>query len=106
MSDAITEITIDVLGKIFQVKCVESQVAALQKAAQYLDEKMRHFRAQGIVEFDRIAVIAALNVVHQLLTQEAQKENDMQTINQRLHHLQDKVEQALMPSEQIELQAV
>lgn len=102
MSDLIAEMSIDVLGKTFQIKCAESQIEYLQKASHYLDEKMRYFRHQGIAEFDKVAVIAALNIVHQLLTQEAQKEGHMQAINQRLHELQAKVEQALMPIESME----
>jgi len=99
----ITETTVEVLGKTFQIKCAASQISSLQKASQYLNEKMQSFHAQGIWEFDKIAVIAALNIAHQLLTQEAQKENHLQAINQRLHDLQNKVECALMPSEQMEL---
>ena len=95
MNDNIAETTIEVLGKVFQIKCAESQIPQLQKASEYLDEKMRYFRQQGIMEFEKVAVIAALNVVHQLLSHETQKENHLQAINQRLHNLQNKVDQAL-----------
>lgn len=97
MSDTISETTVDVLGKTFQIKCAESQMASLQKASLYLDEKMRYFRQQGIVEFEKVAVIAALNVVHQFLSHESQKETHMQAINQRLHDLKNKVDHALQP---------
>jgi cell division protein ZapA len=102
MSDIIAETMVEVLGKTFQIKCAESQISSLQKASHYLDEKMRYFRQQGIIEFEKVAVIAALNVVHQLLSHEAQKEIHMQTINQRLHDLKNKVDNAL----QLELQAI
>src|SRR5579872_4035189 len=95
MSDTIAETTVEVLGKTYQIRCAESQMASLQKASRYLDEKMRYFRQQGIIKFEKVAVIAALNVVHQLLTQESQKEMHLQIINQRLHDLKDKVEAAL-----------
>lgn len=107
MSDTITETTtVEVLGRTFQIKCDESQIEDLQNASHFLDEKMRHFRQQGIGDFEKIAVIAALNIVHQLLTQEAQKEGHMQAINQRLHELQNKVELALMPYPPSELAPV
>lgn len=101
MNDKIIETTIEVLGKKMQIKCQESQVSALQKAAQLLHEKMIYFRTQGVLEFDKMAVIAALNFAHQLLNFEAQKENHLQNINQRLSDLQNKVDHAL---EQMELQ--
>ncbi len=97
MSDKMVETTIDVLGKKIQIKCQETEVAALQKAAHCLAEKMTYFRSQGVMEFEKIAVIAALNLAHQLLGFEAQKENHLQTINQRLHDLHNKVDHALMP---------
>ncbi len=90
-----TEITIEVLNKPFQVKCPESEMALLQKAADYLDEKMRYFRAQGITEFEKIAIIAALNVTHELLTYDARKENSLQTIHERLLDLKNKIDCAL-----------
>ncbi len=99
MNDPIAETTIEVLGKPFQIKCAESQKAYLEIASDYLDEKMRYFRQQGILEFDKVIVIAALNIVHQLLTQETQKENQMEGVNQRLRDLRDKVDQALMMNE-------
>jgi cell division protein ZapA (FtsZ GTPase activity inhibitor) len=67
----------------------------VQKASDYLDEKMRYFRQQGMSEFDKVAIITALNIVDQLLNHESQKENHLQVINQRLHDLHNKVEQAL-----------
>jgi cell division protein ZapA len=100
-----TETTVNVLGKPFPIKCSESEIDSLQKAAAYLDEKMRHFRAQGITEFEKIVVISALNVVHELLTYDAKKENSLQAIQQRLLDMKNKIERALMPSEQMELQA-
>ncbi len=95
MTDSVTEITIDVLGKTFQIKCAESQVASLQQASDYLGEKIRYFRQQGIAEFDRILVIAALNIVHELLAHDAEEQNRLQAVHQRLRQMQDKMDQAL-----------
>lgn len=96
MNDPIAETTIEVLGKPFQIKCVESQKAYLEKACDFLNEKVRYFRTQGILEFDKAVVIAALNIVHQFLTQETQKEGLMELVNQRLRDLHEKVDQALI----------
>lgn len=102
MTDPIADIMIDVLGKPFPIKCAESQKEYLQKAAEYLSEKMRYFRMQGIIEYEKIAVIAALNIVHQFLTQEAQKEGHLQNVNQRLEALQHKIDHALETTLQME----
>jgi len=97
--------SVEILGKIYQIKCPEAEVNSLERAAQYLEEKMRHMRDSGPFSIDRIAVVTALNVVHQLLTLEQQRNHHIQTINQRLYHLQDKVEQALAQNQQLEFQS-
>jgi len=102
MNDPVVETTIQVMGKLFQIKCPESQIASVQKASDYLDEKMRYFRQQGIPEFDKVAIITALNIVDQLLAEDSQKEHHLQAINQRLHDLHDKIEQALVSSDSVE----
>lgn len=104
MTHKSAETTIELLGKSYHIKCPDAEIASLQQAAQYLEEKMRQVRNSGIAQLDKIAVMAALNITHQLLNFEAIKQNQMQDVNQRLHDLKTKVEHALMPSVQIELQ--
>ncbi len=94
-----TDTSIEIMGKAYQIKCPTSEVNSLQRAAQYLEEKMREVRASGVLNFDRVAIITALNVAHQLLTLEQQKNQHAQVINQRLIKLQNKVESALVQLE-------
>jgi len=65
---------------------------------------MRLIRESGILNLDRVAIITALNVVHQLLTLEQQKNQHAHAINQRLMALQAKVENALSQNATMELQ--
>lgn len=95
--------TINILGKDYQVKCAESDLSSLQRAATYLEEKMRHTRDVGkVLSIDRIAVITALNIAHQFLSIENQSSSHIQTIQQRLRDLQSKVENALEQNGQLE----
>lgn len=104
MSDDITGASVEIMGKTYQIKCPQSEIKSLQRAAEYLEEKMRMMRENGVLSIDRVAIITALNIVHQLLMVEQQKNHHFQSINQRLHDLQAKVEQALAYSSQMELQ--
>lgn len=104
MSDDAVGASVEIMGKTYQIKCLETEVKSLQRAAQYLEEKMRMMRETGILSIDRIAIITALNIVHQLLMVEQQKNHHFQSINQRLHDLQAKVEEALAQSAQMELE--
>ena len=63
-------ITLDVaiLGREFKVACRESERSELMEAVAHLDRRMREIRDAGKVSgTDRIAVMAALNITHELL---------------------------------------
>lgn len=100
-----TDTSIEIMGKTYQIKCPETEINSLQRAAQYLEEKMRLIRASGVLSLDRVAIITALNVAHQLLMLEQQKNQHAQLINQRLTELQNKVESALAQHAQMELRS-
>ena len=63
-------ITLDVtiLGREFKVACKEDERGELMEAVALLDKRMREIRDAGKVSgTDRIAVMAALNIAHDLL---------------------------------------
>jgi cell division protein ZapA len=77
---------------------------ALLASARYLDMKMREIRATGkVIGSDRIAVMAALNIAHELLKHQQSKDENTQSLSQRIHSLQKKVEIALNSGNQLEL---
>lgn len=95
MTDIVTT-TIEILGKMYPVRCAAEEVASLQQAASLLNQKMSEVQESGkAINLERIAIITALNMAHQLLQTDQLKSNVMQKINQRLIHLQNKVESAL-----------
>ena len=62
--------TLDVslLGRDYRIACAESERAELDEAIALLDRRMREIRAAGKVGgSERIAVMAALNLAHDLL---------------------------------------
>src|SRR4051812_49339714 len=63
-------LTLDVtiFGREYKVACNEDEHAELAEAVNYLDRKMREIRDRGkVAGIDRIAVMAALNIAHDLL---------------------------------------
>lgn len=59
---------VNILDKDYQVVCPPEQKEELEAAASYLDEQMRQIRATGkVVGLERIAVMAALNISHELI---------------------------------------
>ncbi len=67
MSQANT-VTVNILDKDYQVACPEDQQSELVVSARYLDKQMRSIRDSGkVIGLERIAVMAALNISHELL---------------------------------------
>lgn len=63
-------IEIHILGRAYKVTCSREEEPALIAAADYLDEKMRGIRDSGkVIGAERIAIMAGLNLAHDLLTQ-------------------------------------
>ena len=62
-------VDITLLGRSFRVACGKDEEPALLAAATYLDGKMREIREQGkVIGIERIAIMAALNIAHELIT--------------------------------------
>lgn len=68
MAKSATTVEVNILDKDYLVACPEDQQDALRRAARHLDSKMREIRTTGkVLGTERIAVMAALNITHELL---------------------------------------
>ena len=100
-------ITIHILDKEYMISCSEEERHDLQRSADYLDSKMREIRDSGkIVGSDRIAVMAALNISHELIAQNGPSENILSSNSSagtRIRSIQEKIDDALYRSRQLEI---
>lgn len=61
-------VSVRILEREYLVSCDPGERASLREAADYLDARMREIRDSGrIVGQERIAVMAAINISHELL---------------------------------------
>ena len=68
MSNA-TGVDVNIMGREFKVSCSEDEREGLITSVNYLDKKMREIRDTGkVIGVERIAIMAALNLAHELLT--------------------------------------
>jgi cell division protein ZapA len=68
MDDRSITLAVTILGREYRVACKEAEREELLQAVQYLDRRMREIRDSGkIAGAERIAVMAALNIAHELL---------------------------------------
>ncbi|HET9843385.1 MAG TPA: cell division protein ZapA [Gammaproteobacteria bacterium] len=97
MSDNDKGFKVTIVDKEFRVNCTKDAENALQEAATYLDKQMRKIRNTGrVIGLERIAVMAALNICHELLTLKSKSpEEEVKNLSDRLQVLQNKIDGAL-----------
>ncbi len=94
MSD--TPVAVNILDREFLIGCTPDERAGLVAAAHFLDEKMREVRAATRAQsIDRIAVLAALNIAHELLQLRQRSDSHSGTLAQHLQLLRTKLDGAL-----------
>lgn len=105
MSSDTVPVTVRIMEKEFCVACPKAERDSLLESARYLDGKMREIRdSRKVVGMDRIAVICALNLAHELLqSNHVPAESTNGPLAARVKSLHDKIEAALHGNRQLEL---
>lgn len=90
-------IAIKILGKDYRIACSEEEQEGLIRSAQELDEQMREIRDTANVNgTDRIAVMAALNLAHEIHQLQGKETVSPRTnITEKLVNLRHKIENVL-----------
>jgi cell division protein ZapA len=93
-----TPVAVNILDREFLVGCTPEERPGLIAAASYLDGKMREVRgASRTLTIDRVAVLAALNMAHELLQARNDSESRSNVVAQHLQTLRTKLDAALAP---------
>jgi cell division protein ZapA len=92
----VSRVTVRILEKEYHVACPQEERSALLDSAEYLNRKMREIRESGkVVGLDRIAVMAALNIVNELLKTRGHDEGMESDMAARIKAMRERVESAL-----------
>jgi cell division protein ZapA len=87
---------IKILDRELRIACPEEERAELLDAVAYLDKRMREIRDAGkIASVERIALMAALNITHELLTTKIGRGVDLSDFKRRMDSMQAAIDQAL-----------
>jgi len=101
MSDT-TTVSVKILDKEYQVACRQDEVDALTAAARYLDQQMRQIRESGkVFGLDRIAVMTALNLAHELLEKRHAVDSVQQEADVMVSKLTERITEALAEHKQL-----
>lgn len=103
MADSAKTIEVTILGRAYRIACEPGEREALLQAVAYLDGKMAEIKKIGkTAGTERIAVMAALNIAHELLsTRVGGGELDMGHAKKRIASLEAQLDAALARQEKL-----
>ena len=89
-------LSISLLGREFRVGCPEGEEKQLLATVDYLNRKLKEVRDVGkVAGNERIALMTALNIAHESLSQKTPGAVDNGAIRRRIIAMQETVESAL-----------
>lgn len=95
--------TLDVtlMDREFRVACKPAEREALLAAVQIVDAQMREIAGQTNAAGERLAVMAALNIAHELLLVRQSGAVDLPEIRRRIDRMQARIDDALGGQEKL-----
>jgi len=101
-ADGAKTIEVNLLGRSYRVACNDSEREALLQAVAYLEGKMGEIKKAGkVAGTERIAVMAALNVAHELLSMRLGEGFDLGAARRRIGGIEAMLEAALAKQEKL-----
>ena len=100
--DGAKTIEVTLLGRPYRVACGDEEREALLQAVAYLEGKMNEIKQAGkVAGTERIAVMAALNIAHELLSMRLGEGFDMGEAKRRISSIEARLEAALAKQEKL-----
>ncbi len=94
--------SVTILDKEYLIACSDEERGLLNDAATLLNERMQEVKTSGkIIGSERIAVLAALNIAHEMLAYKNENEGYTSNVDGVIRRIQDKIDNALMKGNQI-----
>ena len=102
MAETPKTVEVSLLGRSYRVACAEGEREALMQAVAYLDAKMNEIRKAGkVTGSERIAVMAALNVAHELLSVKLGSGFDVGLAKRRMAAIESRLDEAIAKQEKL-----
>ena len=88
-------LSIIILDKEYRVACPPDEQDNLQASAKELNKKLTEIKTKGaVIGTERIAIMAALNLCHEMLTGKA-LQSEHAELNTRIESLSDKIDSSI-----------
>lgn len=102
MTNAEQVIAITILDRTYQIKCPPEGAAQLQESARYLDAQMKKMnQSSQSNNAERLAIVAALNVIHELMAFKNQKNAYIDVMHEQIKSLQHRIQKFLGTKEEV-----
>ncbi|USD38104.1 MULTISPECIES: cell division protein ZapA [Ferrimonas] len=94
MSSNTIEITL--LERVYTIACPPGEEATLQHVSQLLNRRFMELKQRNaLLTIDQLAVMAALNLTHELLAYQTRADEQQQLTSKRIQALEKTIAQAL-----------
>ncbi len=102
MAAGANTLEVSILGRTYRVACDDAEREALLQAVAYIDGKMNEVRKSGKVSgSERIAVMVALNIAHELLATKVSGGVDLGQAKRRMASIESRIDAALASQEKL-----
>ncbi len=92
----VKQVDVKILGRDFQIACPEDEEEGLMKSIEYLNHKIEDIQRQGnIVGVDKTIIMAALNITHEFLNQNANSDVHLHTYKNKINDFNKVLDQIL-----------
>lgn len=96
MNTETVPVNVTIMDKEYRIACKPTEKAALLASAELLNDRLREIRDTGrVIGADRMAVMVALNLAHELLNEQTANKALLEKVGSRLHALRTRTEEAL-----------
>lgn len=97
-----TNIDVTILGRQFSVACNEKEKEELLRTVKFVDTRMQSIRDNGkVIGVERIAIMAALNIAHELLTTKLEGNLDIGELKGKILSATEAIERSLTAQDEL-----
>lgn len=101
-SESAKPLGVTILDREFRVICSEAERPELLDAVAYLDKKMHEIRDIGkVISIERIAIMCALNITHELLTTRLGAGFDMSELKRKMSSMEATIDELLVEQDKL-----
>ncbi len=95
MSNSTVPVTVRIMDKEYKISCPEGEHESLLASAKHVSENMRKVREGGkALGAERVAVMAALNITHELLSAQSVNQVDS-SVTKKIDSMHDTINSVL-----------